>query len=183
MRLFGFPLIINYFQARSCLAHGGMKFPNKSGWGIYDNGNLCIRLLGPPLDPAARQAAGRPEIIYDNNKSMSPPGPAHKLFRILPISFRVKFMITIGVGPRRAPASHFRAPPEYKLEWGRRRSPPLGVPHGKRLPDPRPRTRTRAHEKARGRILRNGILRRWLCHDHFVKIPGNSGNSKIFMIS
>ena len=110
-------LIINYFQARSCLAHGGMKFPNKPGWKIYDNGNLCIRLLGPPLDPAARQATGRLEIIYDNNKSMSPPGPAHKLFRILPISFRVKFMITIRVGPRRAPASHFRAPPEYKYKF------------------------------------------------------------------
>ena len=45
----------------------------------------------------------------------------------------------------------------FLLEWGRRRSPPLGVPHGERLPDPRPRTRTRAHEKARGRILRKLI--------------------------
>ena len=37
------------------------------------------------------------------------------------------------------------------LEWGRRRSPPLGVPHGKRLLDTRPRTRTRAHEESSGK--------------------------------
>ena len=110
-------LIMNYFQARSCLAHGGIKFPNKSGWKIHDNEKSCIRLLGPPLDPAARQAAGRLGIIYDDNKSMSPPGPAHKSLRIPPISFRVKFMITIRVGPRRTPVSHFRAPPEYKYDF------------------------------------------------------------------
>ena len=106
-------LIINHFQARSCLAHGGMEFPNKPGWEINDNGNLCIRLLGPPLDPAARQATGRLEIIYDNNKSMSPPGPAHKLFRILPISFRVKIYDNDKGRPPTSPGEPFSSPPEY----------------------------------------------------------------------
>ena len=105
-------LIINYFQARSCLAHGGMKFPNKPGWKIYDNENSCIRLLGPPLDPAARQATGRLEMIYDNNKSMSPPGPAHKLFRILPISFRVRIHDNDKGRPPTSPGEPFSSPPQ-----------------------------------------------------------------------
>ena len=105
-------LIINYFQARSCLAHGGMKFPNKPGWKIHDNGNLCIRLLGPPLDPAARQAAGRLEIIHDNNKSMPPPGSAHKLFMVQPMNFLVKTYDDDNGKPPASPGGPFSSPPK-----------------------------------------------------------------------